>query len=217
MFKNIVEILRGNALKVKLFLMFFFMVGVVAIYIPYSSAFFISLTPFALLLSFFFLLVFHKKFNLTHLLVFLTIYSVGFVLEMIGTNTGLIFGNYKYGPTLGFQLWKTPLMIGLNWVMVIYMTASIVGKLKLTKPITILLASGLTIVYDLVLEQIAPKMMMWTWKGDTIPFKNYVGWFVLSLLFHSLVQYSHIKTKNKLALVIFITQLVFFVLLLFKL
>ncbi len=217
MFKNIVTILRDNALKVKLFIMIFFLVGVVAIYTPYSSAFFISLTPFALLLSFFFLLVFHIKFNLRHLWVFLTIFVIGFLVEMIGTNTGLIFGFYKYGPTLGISLWNTPLMIGLNWVMVIYLTASIIGKLKLSKPLTVLTASLLTVVYDLVLEQLAPKMMMWTWKGDTIPFKNYLAWFVLSLIFHSLVQYSHIKTKNKLALVIFITQLMFFVLLMFKL
>jgi putative membrane protein len=101
-------------------------------------------------------------------------------------------------------------------VLVIYLTASIIGKLKLSKPLTVLIASILTVGYDLVLEQLAPKMMMWTWKGDTIPFKNYVAWFVLSLIFHSLVQYSNIKTKNKLAFVIFATQLMFFVLLLFK-
>lgn len=216
MFTIILRALRNNALRVKLFIVIFFTVGIVAIYIPYSSAFFVSLTPFALLLSFFFLLVFHKNFNLKYLLVFLTIFIIGFLVEMIGTNTGLIFGFYKYGKTLGLQLWNTPLMIGMNWVLVIYLTASIVSKLKLNKPLTVLLASGLTIVYDLVLEQIAPKMMMWTWKGDVVPFRNYVGWFVLSTIFHSLVQYSHIKTKNKLALVVFITQLMFFVLLLFK-
>ncbi len=217
MFTKFIKVLKDNTLKVKLFIMIFFTVGVVAIYTPYSSAFFVSLTPFALLLSFFFLLVFHKKFDFKHLWVFLTIFIVGFLVEMIGTNTGLIFGNYRYGPTLGISLWNTPLMIGLNWVMVIYLTASIISKLKLSKPLTVLAASLLTVGYDLVLEQIAPKMMMWTWEGDIIPFKNYVAWFVLSLIFHSLVQYSHIKTKNKLALVIFITQLVFFVLLLLKL
>ena len=216
MFTNILKALRTHVLKVKLFIMFFFAVGVVAIYIPYSSAFFISLTPFALLLSLFFLLVFHKKFDLKHLWVFLTIFIIGFLVEMIGTNTGLIFGFYKYGPTLGISLWNTPLMIGLNWVMVIYLTASIIRKLKLSKPLTVLIASILTVGYDLVLEQVAPKMMMWTWKGDTIPIKNYVAWFVLSLIFHSLVQYTNIKTKNKLAFVIFATQLMFFALLLFK-
>lgn len=216
MFTNILKALRTHVLKVKLFIMFFFAVGVVAIYIPYSSAFFISLTPFALLLSLFLILVFHKKFDLKHLGVFLTIFIIGFLVEMIGTNTGLIFGFYKYGPTLGISLWNTPLMIGLNWVMVIYLTASIISKLKLSKPLTVLIASILTVGYDLVLEQLAPKMMMWTWKGDTIPVKNYVAWFVLSLIFHSLVQYSNIKTKNKLAFVIFATQLMFFVLLLFK-
>ena len=216
MFTNTLKVLRTHPLKVKLFIMFFFAVGVVAIYIPYSSAFFISLTPFALMLSLFFLLVFHKKFDLKHLWVFLTIFIIGFLVEMIGTNTGLIFGFYKYGPTLGISLWNTPLMIGLNWVMVIYLTASIIRKLKLSKPLTVLIASILTVGYDLVLEQLAPKMMMWTWKGDTVPFKNYVAWFLLSLIFHSLVQYTNIKTKNKLALVIFATQLMFFVLLLFK-
>ena len=66
MFTIILRALRNNALRVKLFIVIFFTVGIVAIYIPYSSAFFVSLTPFALLLSFFFLLVFHKNFNLKY-------------------------------------------------------------------------------------------------------------------------------------------------------
>jgi putative membrane protein len=46
-------------------------------------------------------------------------------LEVVGVKTGLIFGEYKYGSTLGIKLFEVPLIIGFNWVFVILGSISI--------------------------------------------------------------------------------------------
>ncbi|MFN2335752.1 MAG: carotenoid biosynthesis protein, partial [Bacteroidales bacterium] len=45
-----------------------------------------------------------------------------FLIEAVGVNTGRIFGTYTYGKALGPALWNTPVIIGLNWFLLIYCT-----------------------------------------------------------------------------------------------
>ena len=45
--------------------------------------------------------------------------AVTFALEVVGAATGLIFGPYTYGRTLGPQLFGVPLLIAFNWLIVI--------------------------------------------------------------------------------------------------
>ena len=46
---------------------------------------------------------------------FIFAFSIGFLVEVIGVNYGIIFGNYTYGKVLGFKVLNVPLMIGVNW------------------------------------------------------------------------------------------------------
>ena len=39
--------------------------------------------------------------------------------EAIGVNTGLLFGTYEYGANLGFKIFGVPLIIGVNWTVLI--------------------------------------------------------------------------------------------------
>jgi hypothetical protein len=48
-YKNIIQLLREHPLYIKVALIIFYVVGIEAIYIPFTSDFFISLTPLALL------------------------------------------------------------------------------------------------------------------------------------------------------------------------
>ncbi len=212
--ENIILRLRNYPEYFKVVLIIFYTVGVTAIYIPFTSAFFISLTPLALLLSFGVLMLFHRDFRLKTMLIFAFIFLAGFLVEMIGTNSGLIFGGYTYGPTLGLKIGETPVLMGLNWIMMIYLTATPVRKLKTHPLIKVFLSSSLMVAYDVVLEQVAPAIKMWSWSGDIIPLQNYVAWFVLSVIFHTLFISAKVKVKNELALVLLLTQFFFFVFLL---
>jgi putative membrane protein len=200
---------------VKMFFAIFYSVGIAGIAFPYSREFFLMLIPFAILLSLNGVLFFYEgKVNSKSILVLLTIYFLGFFVEVIGVNTGYIFGNYSYGQGLGIKLFSTPLLIGLNWAFLVYCTASIVDQIKTPTIIKIIAASGLMVIYDIVLEQIAPKIDMWKWENSTIPIQNYISWFLIAIVFHTLVKISKIKLKNKMAALIFIYQAAFFIILL---
>jgi putative membrane protein len=200
---------------VKIFFAIFYSVGIFGIIIPSTHDLFITLIPFALILSFAGIMTFHEGLVETKsILVPLSIFLLGYFVEVIGVNTGLIFGNYSYGEGLGLKLYSTPLLIGLNWAFLVYCTASIVDQIKTPIIIKIIAASGLMVIYDIVLEQIAPKIDMWKWENSSVPIQNYISWFLIAIVFHTLVKISKIKLKNKMAAMIFICQAAFFIILL---
>jgi len=210
--------MRYKAISV--FFVIFYTVGVIGMALPFTFPLFIKLIPFALILSFVALLFDHSgKIDLKTILFFLSIYVVSFTVEAIGVNTGQIFGYYSYGDGLGMKLFETPFIIGVNWLFMVYTTATVVKRWKLHAILKIIVAALIMLMYDLVLEQVAPKLEMWHWKNEIIPFQNYMAWFALALIFHSGLKILNIKTQNKLALLILGCQFLFFFLLfiLFKL
>jgi len=66
------------------------------------------------------------------------------------------------------------------------------------------------VIYDLILEQVAPKLDMWQFDSGIAPLKNYIAWFIISILFHTIFQLFKISTKNSLASTILIAQILFF-------
>ena len=196
------------------FLSIFYLVGIAGFINPSTRHFFSRLTPLALLLSAGFLIWFHQtKFTEKMLLVFGFIFIFSFLVEAIGVKTGLIFGEYIYGKGLGLKLFETPLMIGLNWVMLVYCTKIIAEQISGDNTIKLFFAPFLMVIYDLVLEQAAPLLNMWSWAGGKIPVQNYIAWFLLAFLFHLLLQKTKIQFSNKLAGPVFVIQFLFFVVL----
>lgn len=213
-FGDIKNFLDLNFSKTAGFFVVFYIVGIAGMLLPFSFLFFVKLIPVALLLSSIALAFFHKNFNSKTLLVFISIYIIGFFVEVAGVNTGLIFGDYTYGESLGIKLFNTPLIIGINWLLLVYITASVLELSKLTMLLKILFGAFLMLGYDLIIEQIAPILDMWTWQNNKVPVKNYVTWFLLALVFHTAIQVFKINTKNKLAPVILVCQILFFLVLL---
>ena len=193
------------------FLVIFYLVGIAGfIYAP-TRQFFSKLTPLALLLSAGFLIWFHQpKFTVKMLLIFGFIFIFAFLVEAIGVNTGLIFGSYIYGEGLGVKLLETPLMIGLNWLMLVYCTKITAEQISEDFTVKLFFAPFLMVVYDLILEQAAPLLGMWSWAEEKIPVQNYISWYLLAFLFHLLLQKTKISFSNKLAAPVFIIQFLFF-------
>ena len=196
------------------FFIVFYLVGIAGMLLPYSSDFFLKLIPIALVLSFVGLAIFDQsELNKKTIGSLLAIYILSFSVEAIGVNTGLIFGSYEYGNNLGLKISNTPLIIGLNWVFLIYCTATIYEDFKLSTVLKVVLASFTMLLYDIVLEQMAPVLGMWQWQNDIIPFQNYLAWFALALIFHSLLKILKIRFSNKIALTILSCQFLFFLIL----
>lgn len=195
----------------------FFSVGTVGMLLPSTNSFFLQLTPLALLLSFTVLALSDESKQRGKLIAYLLfIYLSSYAIEVAGVHTGLLFGSYSYGDNLGVKLWETPLIIGANWFFLVYTTAAIVEKTKMSNSMKVLLASLSMLAYDVVMEQVAPKMDMWSWKEVAVPLQNYITWFLIALIFHIGLQLFKIKIKNRLALAVLLFQfMLFFILFLF--
>jgi putative membrane protein len=192
---------------------FYYVVGLVGLSLDRTQVLFRALVPFTLLFSLYFLWLFHEGLNLRLYLTALAILVLGYGIEAVGVNTGIIFGNYEYGPTLGTKLWNTPLMIGVNWLLLIYSCWVLTGVFTGNRWLRYLSGSVLMVIYDLALEPVAIRLDMWNWFGVPVPIQNYVAWFFVSLLLFVLLDLNLKQIRNKIAPAMFIIQLVFFIIL----
>lgn len=199
---------------VAILLAIFFSVGVAGMLLPATNYYFLKLTPFALFLSFFVLAMSDESEQKGKLIAYLFfIYITSFFIEVVGVHTGLLFGEYSYGESLGLKLWDTPLIIGANWFFLVYTSAAIFEKTKLATAPKVFLASASMLIYDVVMEQVAPALDMWSWKQVAVPLQNYVTWFLIAVAFHIGLKLLKLKIKNGLALAVLLCQFIFFVLL----
>lgn len=200
--------------KVRGFIITLYVVGIIGSALPLTRDFFIVLTPVILLISFTLLLNFHSPIlNGKTFLVFIIIFLLSYFTEVAGVKTGQIFGTYSYGKGLGLKLFDTPLLIGLNWVLLVYCSAAIFEKVPVGNIGKAVGASLLMVLYDLVMEQVAPQMDMWSFGAGTAPLRNYISWFLLALIFHLIVRFAGIRLTNRLAPLIFYCQFLFFIIL----
>jgi putative membrane protein len=141
------------------------------------------------------------------------LFTAGFAVEMIGVQTGKIFGPYYYGYALGFKLKHVPIVIGINWVMLTLATQIIAQKFSNKLYITASIGATLMVLLDMLIEPVASKYQFWHWHNDTIPVQNFVAWFVISFFFHGLGSVMKFEKENTMAVFVFSLQLIFFALL----
>jgi len=212
---NIKELITGKAGLTKILLVIFYTVGILGIAFGVTREFFIKLTPLALLLSLLVVVLYHRPDDLVReIILFMAIFTAGFLIEAAGVNTGRVFGSYSYGEGLGIKLLETPLLIGINWVFLVWCTAVISERFKKHAIFRIIISSVIMVLYDVLMEQVAPLMDMWKFDGGTPPLRNYTSWFLLAVIFHSLVRLAGIKPVNRIAPFILYVQAGFFVILL---
>jgi len=175
----------------------------------------LSLTPLNLLFSLAVLLWNHDNWNRKFLTAITVVALAGFFVEVAGVQTGVIFGTYTYGQTLGLQWLDVPLTMAVNWLILVYCTAAIVSKYDWSVPMKALIGAVMMTSMDAIIEPVAIRYDFWHWAGGAIPVQNYLAWGIISFLlltfFHKLVP----SINNKVALALFLFQIIFFVCLLF--
>lgn len=202
----------NNIQWIKILITVWYLVGVAGFTIEPLRPLFQFLTPFGMLAATILLLAFHELRNLKSWLVFAAIAISGFVVELIGVNTGILFGNYEYGPTLGLKIWNTPLTIGLNWLVLVYCVASLLRPLRDNWYFPV--AGALAMVaFDWIMEPVAVATEMWNWMDDQIPMKNYLDWFLVSGILFLIIRIFKVELNNRLAGWLLLMQAVFFLLL----
>jgi len=192
-------------------LLILYTVGIVGILLPIHERF-IYLTPFNLLVSLGIMLYFHPHWKSATYWYLVIAYVWGFMAELLGVQTGLLFGDYAYGGVLGPKVWGTPLMIGINWMMLGYaagiLSNTLLGPLHWVLRGT--LAALLMVGLDVLIEPVAIAYDFWSWGGGSIPLSNYVGWFLVAFPLECFFAYYHRATRNKVAISLFVLQVLFF-------
>ncbi len=175
-----------------------------------SMDWFLSLTPLNLLVSFL-VLIRHEDFkNSTFILVTSSILFFGFILEVIGVNTGILFGNYIYGKTLGIKLFNTPLIIGFNWFIMVFCVGVIIEKTRFSTFLKSIVGATIMTLADYIIEPVAIAYDFWKWNTIAIPIQNYIAWFSFSFFFMLFFLNSKINKNNEVAPWLFVVQLIFF-------
>ena len=142
---------------------------------------FVFLTPYNLLLMLVvFLLASDSPKNW---MVYMAPIVLGFIIEVIGTNTGWPFGAYTYGTALGLRVLSTPLMIGVLWWVLIRAWFDLSGRWTQNPWIKALITGTAMVLMDVLIEPVAIELGFWTWADLEVPVANYVSWFVLATLF----------------------------------
>jgi putative membrane protein len=177
-----------------------------------TAAFFVSLTPLNLLVSLGAMLFFHKNYTTGFTISCLLMWLGGFLVELAGVQTGVIFGHYAYGEVLGIKVWETPLMIGINWLLLIYaITAVIADKNWPLWQKAILVGAGMTLL-DVLIEPFAIRFGLWHWFDAPVPLQNYLAWLITGSLMAALFLYMNtsLPAKNNMSVVVLVSQFLFF-------
>jgi len=116
---------------------------------------------------------------------------LAWVFEVIGSKTGIPFGDYHYTDKLNFQLLDVPILIPLAWLMMLPPSWA-VGKLIGNSRITFVAISALAMTaWDLYLDPQMVSWEIWLWEKAGmyfgIPILNYIGWFIVSALITALI------------------------------
>jgi len=176
-----------------------------------QNEFFLSTTPYVLSLTLLLLILNHNLSSKKSKIGLMLIFLFGLIVELLGVNYGLFFGDYSYGANLGSKIYGVPYVIGLNWVLLIIATGSVSDKLIKGKEVyKIIFASFLMVLIDLLIEKSAPKLDFWEFVISPVPFSNYLWWFIFSLCFQYIF-FKTVKTKEyNLSSNILVIQFIFF-------
>lgn len=138
---------------------------------------------------------------------------ITFIIEVLGVKTGSVFGNYWYGGTLGLKVFEVPVIIGLNWVILVMGgTIFVRDVLKIGNPIMGACFAGLVTTYvDLFIEPVAIRFDYWTWQSIMPGFKNYFAWWLITAVFAIIFYALKIKPKSSIIVHYVLIQLIFFI------
>lgn len=189
----------------------FHVVGFVGFLI--NPTYFRGLSPINLLLSAGLVLLMSNQSKWQFYFAILAVGILGFFVEVLGVKTEMIFGSYYYGQALGYKVFSVPLLIGVNWSVLLYSTAQ--WSTFKNKYVNLFLGAGLMVLLDFFIEQSASKFDFWYWKNSHIPLQNYIAWYIVALGLNFLFQKQLSSKPNFTAKAFYVVQLVFFIALYF--
>ena len=193
-----------------LFLFHFF--GLIACYFDALKPLFAIGTSYHLIVITLLLFYDKKYVNRDFVVSMAMVFIVGMASEIIGVQTGYLFGHYQYTSALGIQLWGVPVLIGITWASTAYACNTVaIVVFKNNQYLSVVLAAVLMVVFDVVLEKFATAVPLWQWDNGVIPMYNYVCWFFIGGAISAFLQYKKMIDHNPVGLYFLLSQIIFFI------
>lgn len=190
----------------------FFIAGVLWHLWSFTRSLMLSITAYGLLFASALVLYPYIKDKNKKLIAWTVVtYLVTFILEIIGVKTGIVFGEYAYGFVLGPKIFDVPVIIGLNWVVIILGAILISKTFSKNLLFSSLMTGVLAVIFDLALEPVAARFGYWFWQWNIIPLQNYLAWFVISFLSAVFFNLLNVELKSNLPRHYFYAQIIFFI------
>lgn len=187
----------------------FYAIGLLLWLLPPTRGLFVAITPLTLLCTTAAVFLFHRTWNRRTVVWFALVVVSAFLLEWRGVHDARIFGPYAYGPGLAPLVDGTPLIIGLNWLWLVYASHDLAARLARNPVWRIVAGSLLMIAYDAAMEWAAPAMRMWQFDGAYAPLRNFAVWFVVAVVYHTGFELLAIRSDNRPARALFGIQFAF--------
>lgn len=202
---------KNKVLIAILVIIIFHLVGLIGLCTPSLRPQFLHLVPYHLLLMLVVVVLSHQNADIRLLLFALCLFILGYSAEWLGVNKHLLFGDYQYGQTLGFKLSGVPLIIGVNWFLLIYSTGVLMQRSRIKSMFLRVMAGALLLVLlDLLIEPVAMHFDYWQWANGSIPLSNYLCWFFVSAFMLILFERFSFKKQNIVGPVLLLTEFGFF-------
>jgi len=140
-------------------------------------------------------------------------FIIGWLAEYIGVHGKWLFGEYIYGDVLGPKVYGIPLVIGFNWIVVVYAICGTINILSssLHRLWKVFIGGLCLVALDYAIEPVAISLDYWIWIDGAPPLQNFIGWFIIGILqtalFYAIIPY----TENRLSPLLLLLQMLFFV------
>lgn len=126
-----------------------------------------------------------------------TVTSLAFLIEKIGSTTGIPFGDYSYSAILTPQLIGVPIAVMFAWFAMTWVMCVFVHDIKGSLVKKAMLVGLLLTAWDFYLDPQMTSKQYWIWNTTSpslpgipgIPLTNYVGWFISGTVLASVVFY----------------------------
>lgn len=195
-------------------LVIYYVVGITLLKTSDNKEEIIALTPFTLLFTMIILLVNHIGWSMRFVGTLFLIIILGFTVELIGVLTGFPFGFYYYSDVLGLKWYDTPLIMGINWGMLIYAGTLLFHPMKIYNWLKPILTGISLVILDIFIEPFAIKWNLWQWNETVPPIQNYLSWTIIAIFFSWLLNKGLTKSmSNKIVLLVLLIQFLFFLIL----
>lgn len=193
-------------------------VGIIGISLGFQE-WFVQKTVLNLIASFGFFSLYFPIQNRRRWMLLSLFFLGGMTAEWLGVHYGLFFGDYSYGANLGPKIDGIPLIIGVFWAVLTFITARIAKAIlprKTAFPFIAAFGALLMVALDLLLELLAPHFDYWTFSPVAPPVENYISWWAFGFLFQLILlgvekdEFADDPDSLRVSAHIYLAQVVFF-------